>query len=144
VRSVRRHNSRVLEINPVTYELVWEYTVQGTDSFRFFSSYVSSAQRPPNGNTMITEGADGRLFEVTSEGNIVWEYVSQFLNEDSTNRNLVYRACRVPYDWVPQAERPKEVAVVPAAGTDFRVVPPEPEEDDELQAELVQEVVINQ
>jgi hypothetical protein len=29
----------------------------------------------PNGNTLITEGANGRLFEVANEGRIVWEYI---------------------------------------------------------------------
>ena len=34
---------------------------------------MSSAQRLPNGNTLIDEGADGRLFAVTSAKEIVWE-----------------------------------------------------------------------
>jgi hypothetical protein len=122
-RSIRRHYSRVLEIDPVTYEKVWEYQAGGNQAFRFFSHYISSAQRLPNGNTMITEGSDGRLFEVTSDGDIVWEYVSPFLGEDPPVNNGVYRAYRVPYDWVPQLNKPVETAVVPAAGTDFRVVP---------------------
>ena len=127
-RSSRRHYSRVLEIDPVSYEIVWEYRAGGNQAFRFFSHYVSSAQRLPNGNTMITEGSDGRIFEVTSDGDIVWEYVSPFLGEDPPVNNGVYRAYRVPYDWVPQLEKPVESAVVPAAGTDFRVVPI-PDED---------------
>ena len=60
----------MLEINPVTLELVWSYTEP-----RFFSTNISGAQRLPNGNTLITEGAGGRLFEVTKEGKIVWEYI---------------------------------------------------------------------
>jgi hypothetical protein len=127
-RSSRRHYSRVLEINPVTYEKVWEYRAGGNQAFRFFSHYVSAAQRLPNGNTMITEGADGRIFEVTSEGDIVWEYVSPFLAEDPPVNNGMYRAYRVPYDWVPQLDRPVETAVIPAKGTDFRVVPVEDED----------------
>jgi hypothetical protein len=122
-RSSRRHYSRVLEIDPVTYEKVWEYRAGRNQAFRFFSHYISSAQRLPNGNTMITEGSDGRLFEVTGDGDIVWEYVSPFLGEDPPVNNGVYRAYRVPYDWVPQLDKPVETAVVPAAGTDFRVVP---------------------
>ena len=39
----------------------------GAESYRFYSHYVSGAQRLANGNTMITEGADGRIFEVTAE-----------------------------------------------------------------------------
>ena len=66
----QRAGSRVLEINPKTLELVWSYTGP-----RFFSTNISGAQRLPNGNTLITEGAPGRLLEVTSDRQIVWEYI---------------------------------------------------------------------
>lgn len=36
-----------------------------------YSMFISSAQRLPNGNTLITEGADGRLFEVTVDHELV-------------------------------------------------------------------------
>ena len=68
--AVCRATSRVLEINPVTLELVWFYT-----NPRFFSTNISGAQRLPNGNTLITAGAGGRMFEVTKDGTIVWEYM---------------------------------------------------------------------
>ena len=42
-----RATSRVLEINPVTLDLVWSYS-----NPRFYSSNISSAQRLPNGNTL--------------------------------------------------------------------------------------------
>jgi len=120
-----RDHSRVLEINPVTLEIVWQYTpteagwLQPLDSYRFYSPYVSSAQRLPNGNTLITEGADGRIFEVTREHELVWEYISPYKNK--RNANMVYRAYRVPYEWVPQAEKPAERAIEPIDVADFRV-----------------------
>ena len=120
-----RDHSRVLEINPVTLEIEWEYTPakagfnEPTDSYRFYSPYISSAQRLPNGNTLITEGADGRLFEVTSEHEIVWEYISPYKN--NFNANMVYRAYRVPYEWVPQLQKPEEVAIEPLDVANFRV-----------------------
>jgi len=116
-----RHFSRVLEIDPLTLEIVWEYSFEGTETFRFFSSYVSSAQRLPNGNTMITEGADGRVFETTSEGDIVWEFVSPYYGKKNDKRNMIYRAYRVPYDWIPQLDQPTETPVVPPEQKDFRV-----------------------
>lgn len=36
------------------------------------------AQRLPNDNTLITESSFGRFFEVTNEGEIVWEYVNPY------------------------------------------------------------------
>jgi hypothetical protein len=121
VDGVRRHFSRVLEIDPMTVEKVWEYSIQGVEGYRFFSHYVSAAQRLPNGNTLITEGADGRLFEVTAEGEIVWEYVSPYFGTNQSSTNRVYRAYRVPYEWVPQLTRPEERAVVPPDVREFRI-----------------------
>jgi hypothetical protein len=110
-----RPTSRVLEINPVTLELVWSYT-----NPRFFSTNISSAQRLPNGNTLVTAGAGGRMFEITREGAIVWEYMyPQFSGANSSN--AVYRAYRVPYSWIPQLMRPREQRVTPPALGDYRV-----------------------
>ena len=52
----------------------WTYVGSPTSSF--FSGEISGAQRLPNGNTLITEGVKGNLFEVTSAGEIVWRYVN--------------------------------------------------------------------
>jgi Arylsulfotransferase (ASST) len=110
-----RPTSRVLEINPVTLELVWSYT-----NPRFFSTNISGAQRLPNGNTLITAGAGGRMFEVTREGAIVWEYMyPQFSGANASN--AVYRAYRVPYGWIPQLTVPSERRVTPPALGEFRV-----------------------
>jgi hypothetical protein len=110
-----RATSRVLELNPVTLELVWSYT-----NPRFFSTNISSAQRLPNGNTLVTAGAGGRMFEVTKEGAIVWEYMFPLFSGANAS-NAVYRAYRVPYGWIPQLAAPKEQRVTPPAPGDFRV-----------------------
>ena len=68
-------------------------------------------------NTPITEGPDGRIFEVTNDGTIVWEYVFPLF----TPRNSVYRAYRVPYEWIPQINRPQERAVTPPSAGEYRV-----------------------
>ena len=105
-----RPSSRVLEIDPVTLELVWSYQAGA----RFFASNISGAQRLPNGNTLITEGTTGRLFEVTTDGTIVWEYLNPLFTGPQSS-NAVYRAYRLPYAWIPQLERPNEKAVTPPA-----------------------------
>jgi len=110
-----RATSRVLEIDPVTLKLIWSYTAP-----TFFATNISGAQRLPNGNTLVTEGPDGRLFEVAKDGSIVWEYIfPQFTGARSTNS--VYRAYRLPYDWIPQLARPQEKPVRPPANGQFRV-----------------------
>jgi hypothetical protein len=52
----------------------WTYAAE--ERTEFYSSHISGADRLPNGNTLVCEGETGRLFEVTREGRIVWEYVS--------------------------------------------------------------------
>ena len=61
----------------------------------------------------------GRAFEVTPEGEIVWEYVSPYFNPRGDGRNNIYRAYRVPYDWIPQLDRPDEIAVIPPQSYNF-------------------------
>ncbi|HVS12230.1 MAG TPA: aryl-sulfate sulfotransferase [Planctomycetota bacterium] len=53
-------------------ELAWSYSAPEPASF--YSFFISGAQRLPNGNTLICSGAQGRVFEVTRAGRIVWEY----------------------------------------------------------------------
>lgn len=113
-----RANSRVLEINPATLELVWSYVSPA----QFYSTNISSAQRLPNGNTLVTEGAPGRMFEVTQDGTLVWEYMSPFFGTAGPRpSNAVYRAYRLPYDWIPQLTRPQEHAVTPPALRDYKL-----------------------
>ena len=132
IGNAKRDYSRVIEFDPITLEIKWQYTFKEagyfmTDSYKFYSHYISAAQRLPNGNTMITEGADGRIFEVTADHELVWEYVSPYFvsypggKPENRTWNLVYRAYRVPYEWVPQLKRPKEKSVIPPANGDFIV-----------------------
>jgi hypothetical protein len=69
--------SRVLEIDPTTKNIVWKY--QESIPSNFFSPRIWNAQRLPNGSTLINEGYFGRFFEVTADGDVVWEYVNPYL-----------------------------------------------------------------
>ena len=53
-------------------ESSWTYIAP--DKYSFYSPFVSGAQRLKNGNTLITTGVSGRMFEVTPNKEIVWEY----------------------------------------------------------------------
>jgi|GEM_PF-780199 len=66
-----RHWSRVVEFDPVASEIVWEYKHDD-----FFSGIRGLSQRLPNGGTLIVSSQRGRAFEVTTDGEIVWEYWS--------------------------------------------------------------------
>jgi hypothetical protein len=70
----RAGESRVLEIDPLTHKIEWQYG--GTADDPFASWKLGAAQRLPNGNTLITESTAGRAFEVTRDGRIVWEFLN--------------------------------------------------------------------
>lgn len=107
-----RAYSRIVEFDPVTLDVVWEYRRklphQG-ENFRFYSFFISGVQRLTNGNTLICEGATGRIFEVTPTGELVWEYISPYYDYSFDYpagplyqyENDVYRAYRIPYDYIP-------------------------------------------
>jgi hypothetical protein len=125
VTGFHRDYSRVIEFNPVTLDVVWEYTAEKAgyeDRYRFYTPYIGSVQRLPNGNTLITEGADGRIFEVTPQYKTVWEYINPYYFESLVGKNnMVYRAYRLPYSWIPQLPVPSEKSIVPQEVTRFRI-----------------------
>ena len=53
---------------------VWSYSAPNKKDF--YSSFISGSQRLPNGNTLICSGANGVVFEVTPEKEMVWNYVN--------------------------------------------------------------------
>lgn len=117
VYNCRRWYSRVLEINPVTLELVWQYGDHPDPLVRamtrFFSPYCSSAQRLLNGNTLICEAVGGRAFEVTPEGSICWEMVDP--------GGFTFRAYRYPYEWLNFLPKPENKAIIPPANCNLRL-----------------------
>lgn len=93
--------SRVIEVDRASKQIEWEYVDNPPQCF--YSPYMGSAQRLPNGNTLITEASFGRIFEVTSGGEVVWEYVVPFFADQSPGamrssktgeQNAVFRAHR--------------------------------------------------
>jgi hypothetical protein len=66
--------SRVIEIDPASGGIVWEYA--GKPDRPLQSMIRSDQQRLPNGNTLITESDGGRLLEINSAGDIVWEFIN--------------------------------------------------------------------
>jgi hypothetical protein len=86
-----RGYSKAVEVDPETDEIVWEYE----DGDNFYSPFRSGVQRLPNGNTLICESDSGRIFEVTPEGEVVWDYWSPFLGQGEAHQGRhVYRATR--------------------------------------------------
>ncbi|MFF8967694.1 aryl-sulfate sulfotransferase [Streptomyces globisporus] len=102
--------SRVIEIDRAG-TIAWEYHDPARESF--FAPFMGSAQRLPNGNTLVTDSPAGRLFEVTADGLLVWEYVVPYFGgyEEAEVRglfpaepNAVFRAYRYAADELPWLE----------------------------------------
>jgi outer membrane protein assembly factor BamB len=93
---VLRGFSRVLEVDPATGAVEWEYAADPPESFYTYEK--GSAQRLPNGNTLICDGDNGRAFEVTREGEIVWEWLNPALRQG--RRVQLYRIERISSDVV--------------------------------------------
>lgn len=116
-------NSLVLEINPLTKKIIWKYEYE----FDFFSAIQSSAQRLANGNTFIDESCTGTIYEVTRNGEIVWEYVMPPLPGSNNDRHgFGTRPNRYGYDYCPQLKslpKPEELAVTPPKNEDWHLAP---------------------
>lgn len=74
------YGSRVVEVNPNTNQVVWEFMngKSALEKASFSASIVSGAQRLPNGNTLITNGVDGHIFEVTPQNGLVWDMINPY------------------------------------------------------------------
>jgi hypothetical protein len=84
-----RGYSRVIELNPLTLRIEWEYV--STPPEDFYSPSGGSNQRLPNGNTLIADRS--RIFEVTPKGEIVWEFFNPLVKH--RNRASIYRFMRI-------------------------------------------------
>jgi hypothetical protein len=68
------NRSRVVEVDPKTDKVAWEYASK--DNSSFFSYRQGAAQRLPNGNVLVTSTNNGHLFEVTQKKEVVWDFVN--------------------------------------------------------------------
>lgn len=77
---VETHVSRVVEIDPRTNDVVWQF--RGGLGYhmkhQMFSKLVSGAQELRNGNILVTNGAMGHIFELTKDKRVVWELFNNF------------------------------------------------------------------
>jgi hypothetical protein len=94
---IDRSWSRVLELDPLSEEIVWEY--KAPDPRQFFSLRKGSSQRLPNGNTLVANSDSGEAFEVTPDGGVVWRFLNPNADERG-NRATIVRIQRYPVEFV--------------------------------------------
>ncbi len=108
----------------------------------FYATFISGAHRLPNGNTLICSGPQGRFFEVTSDREIVWEYINPVVSTgpvtqgEAADGNNVFRCTRIPADYPGLQGRdltpggPLELNPVSISGTSHE--PVDPRSDDSV------------
>ena len=90
--------SRILELDPETLESQWEYAGDPPEAFVSFN--CGAYQRLENGNTLIVESTQGRAFEVTRGGEIVWEYLNPHRGgEEGELIAVLFSVLRLPADF---------------------------------------------
>ena len=92
-----------VEVDPATREIVWEY--RGDPPESFWSWIRGGVQPLANGNLLVTESTRGRVFELTREGDVVWELWNPDRTPEGDVRKQIYRLIRLdPEAW--EALRP--------------------------------------
>lgn len=88
----------------VSKQIAWQYYSKSNQGF--FSHIGSGAQRLPNTNTLICAMTEGHIFEVMSDGELVWEYINPVTPDGKLERiddnwpmyNSMFRAYRYTAD----------------------------------------------
>jgi len=78
---------------------IWIYTSDPPSSF--FAHHLCGAQRLPDGNTLICDGEGGEIFEVTPEGDDVWQYTNPYPNPLT---NDLFKVIYIPFEDTPDPE----------------------------------------
>ncbi|MBD3331398.1 hypothetical protein GF356_01000 [candidate division GN15 bacterium] len=117
-------------------DVTWSYGAHVPQTF--FSATISGAHRLPNRNTIVCTGRPGYLFEVTNDGEVVWEYqnsvdgdgpIQQGAEPHQANMQ-VFRCHRYPLDYPAfdgrslQPGAPIEDYIVTVSGTSHMPVEP--------------------
>lgn len=110
--------SRILEIDPVSGDVVWEF--RGTADDPLHSLVLGSVEELPNGNILISDSRGGRALEVSKEHGVVWEFRTPYrFGEDGQRSASVNELLRYPLDyaqWLDEnATSPEDAPTTPSA-----------------------------
>ena len=75
------YGSAVIEFDPRSRQVAWSY--HGSHDLPLRSDIRSCQQLLPGGNVLVTESDQGRILEVTRDGQVVWEYLTPTRGGDS-------------------------------------------------------------
>ncbi|GGX62351.1 arylsulfotransferase family protein [Streptomyces hiroshimensis] len=88
--------SRVLEIEPATGQIVWQYMANPPESL--FCAMAGGCEELPGGTVLISDAQGGRGIEVTRDGHTTWAVrISTRQASAITSRAEFYRMAPIPY-----------------------------------------------
>lgn len=73
------NKSKIIKVDPFSQKIVYEYEMTR-------SHVMGSCARLPNGNIFITQSTSGRVFEITPDDKVVWEFFNPARLE---NENII-------------------------------------------------------
>jgi hypothetical protein len=82
---INRLSSRVIEIDPRTNNIIWEYGLSAP-----MVPVMGSAQRLQNGNTLISTGIFGQVFQIDRNKKINWNYILPPISSSKLIQNENY------------------------------------------------------
>ena len=103
--------SRVLEINPETMGIEWEWP--GKHDYDMYTSIAGAIDPLENGNVLIAETNRGRLLEVTRDGDVVWEFRVPERKQGKGKRGKPYTVTKA---WNPKRIDPATLDFLQPAG----------------------------
>jgi hypothetical protein len=86
--------SRILSIDPASDAIRTVY--EGTADNPFYTNVMGKHQDLDNGNLLIAQSEGGRVFEIADNGEIVWEYINRY---DEDNVAVIQQADRYPLEY---------------------------------------------
>ncbi len=89
-----RGYSRLIEVDPISGRIEWEYTADPPEDF--FTLTRGASQRLPGGNTLVVNSNSGHVFEIDAGGDIVWEFFNPEIEVSGQARAAIYRMTRIP------------------------------------------------
>lgn len=92
-----RKKTRVLEVDPATRDIAWAY------SSTFLAKVRGTAQRLPNGNTLVVDPESTRMFEITPDREVVWEVICMERPQETAGGRPIHT--NTPRAWINTARR---------------------------------------
>jgi hypothetical protein len=101
---VDAERTRLVVVDPGTREVVWSWSADPPRSF--FCPLAGGCERLPNGNILVTNSTGGRAFELTMDGQVVWQTtLSVEVYGADRGRVSIYRMSAVEPEVVARCHR---------------------------------------